>query len=133
MFFRRFNPNPVIDARPRYRVACSLTLKDFKPYPDYAALRDSSCAGVDDVGVLKKGTTVKFTGFCVRRYYWGPQPFVYGEVMSGEFEGKTFYAGELVQTASTYEGRKAWMEDVDPEAVRPLLAGSPAVAPVKTD
>jgi hypothetical protein len=108
-------------------------LKDLKPYPDYAALRDSSCAGVDDVGILKKGTTVKFTGFCVRRYYWGPQPFVYGEVMSGEFTGKTFDADALVQTASTFKGRKAWMVDVNHQAVRPLLAGTAAAAPVKTD
>lgn len=108
-------------------------LKDFKPYPDSNALRDSSCAGVDDVGLLKKGTTVKFTGFCVRRNYWGAQPFVYGEVMSGESAGKTFYAGGLVQTADTFEGRKAWMVDVDPEAVRPLLTGSARVAPVTTD
>ena len=93
-------------------------LKDFRAYPDHAALRDSSCAGVDEVGVLKKGTVIKFTGFCVRRNYWGAQPFVYAEVMNGEFAGKTIDAESLLQTATTYEGRRSWIEDIDHQALR---------------
>ena len=53
--------------------------------------------------------------------------------MSGEFTGKTFDADGLVQTASTFEGRNAWMVDVNHQAVRPSFAGTAAVAPVKTD
>lgn len=53
--------------------------------------------------------------------------------MSGEFTGKTFDADGLVQTASTFKGRRPRMVDVNHKAVRPLLAGTAAVAPVKSD
>lgn len=108
-------------------------LKDYRPSPNDSALRDSSCAGVDDVGLLKKGTTVRFTGLCVRRNYWGSQPFIYGEAMSGEFAGKTFCARGLVEIGKNFKGRTSWLTDIDPEAVRPLPAESAAVAPVKRD
>lgn len=95
-------------------------LRDFQPRPDYAALRDSSCPGVDDVGLLLKGTTVKFTGFCVRRNCWGAQPFVYGEVLDGKDAGKTFYAGGLVEVfAIGIPERTARILDIKKDAVRP--------------
>lgn len=63
----------------------------------------------------------------------GAQPFVYGEVMGGEFAGKTFYAGGLVRTATTYQGRKAGMVDVGHEAVRPSPAPTATLDPAQTD
>jgi hypothetical protein len=94
--------------------------RDFLPRPNHSALRDSSCSGVDDVGVLPKGAIIRFTGFCVRRNCWGAQPFVYAEVLSGEYAGKTFYARSLVETAVRQKGKTAWIIDIRKDAVKPL-------------
>lgn len=96
-----------------------MLVRDFTPQPDYNALRDSSCAGVDDVGLLVKGTAVKFTGFCVRRNYWGSQPFVYAEVLGGPYAGKTFYARGLVETEKRSRTRTTRIVDIRREAVKP--------------
>jgi hypothetical protein len=95
-------------------------LRDFQPIPNTSALRDSSCPGVDDVGLIRKGTAIKFTGFCVRRNYWGALPFVYAEVLDGEYEGKTFFAICLVKTSKSYDGRRtARITDIQEDLISP--------------
>lgn len=73
-------------------------------------------------GNSEKGHHHPIHRFCVRRNYWGAQPFVYAEVMNGGSAGKTFDGEALLRTATTYQGRKSRIVDIDHEALRALPA-----------
>ena len=87
---------------------------------DWNGLSQTWFPKMEDLGVLPKGTVIQFTGFNVRRNYWGAQAFVYAKVQDGPNKDRTFSGIGLVETAVDREEREACLVRINEDAIKPL-------------
>lgn len=102
------------------REAPYVLLRDYRTHVDWNGLSQTWFPKMEDLGVLPKGTVIRFTGFNVSRNVCGAQAFVYAEVLDGPNKGRTFNGIGLVETSVSRRKRNAWIVRIKADAVEPL-------------
>lgn len=95
-------------------------IRDYETHVHWSGLRQTSFPPMEELGTLPKGTKIQFTGFFVRRNYWGAQPYVYAKVLEGPNKDRTFDGTGLVVTSILPEKRQASIVRINEDAIKPL-------------